>query len=58
MPSLTRVFLPTLDHIDLRVLSWEEVLASLPKTAETEGLQLFYEQCLQFNSARRRINLA
>lgn len=49
------VFLPTLDRIDLRILSWEDVLASLPASAETEGLQHFYQQCLQFNPARRAI---
>jgi len=53
---LDKVFLPTLDHIDLRLLSWEEILAPLEKTAETESLQLFYERCLLFNPPRRPVN--
>ena len=45
-------FLPTLSHIELGTLSWEDVLDSLPRTAETQLLSDFYAQCLRFNPLR------
>jgi hypothetical protein len=45
-------FLPTLERIELGILSWEGVLAALPKTKETELKSEFYEQCLKFNPLR------
>ena len=48
------VFLSTLSHIELGVLSWESILAALPETAETEVMRAFYVQCLKFNPLRVR----
>ena len=48
-------FLPTLERIELGILSWKkDVLAVLPKTKETELMSEFYEQCLRFNPLRAR----
>jgi hypothetical protein len=47
-------FLPTLARIELGILSWEEVLAALPNTKETELMSEFYEQCLRFKPLRAR----
>lgn len=48
-------FLPTLERIELGILSWKkDVLAALPKTKETELMSEFYEQCLRFNPLRAK----
>jgi hypothetical protein len=47
-------FLPTLERIELDILSWEAVLAAFPKTKETELMSEFYERCLRFNPLRAR----
>jgi hypothetical protein len=47
-------FLPTLERIELGILSWEAVLAALPKAKETELMSGFYERCLRFNPLRAR----
>jgi len=48
-------FLPTLEGIELGILSWrEDVLDALPKTKETELMTEFYEQCRSFNPLRAR----
>jgi len=47
-------FLPTLERIELDILSWEAVLAALPKSKETELMFEFYERCLKFNPLRAR----
>jgi len=49
---LNEAFLPTLSVVELDVLSWESVIAALPKSDETEALGKFYEQCLKFNPLR------
>ena len=46
------VFLPTLEHIELGILSWEKTLAAMPSSAESGSLQDFYAKCLQFNPLR------
>jgi hypothetical protein len=46
------IFIPTLDRIDLNVLSWESILLALPKTPEVDVIRNFYAQCLQFNPIR------
>jgi len=47
-------FLPTLECIELGILSWEAILAALPKSKETELMFEFYERCLKFNPLRAR----
>ncbi len=47
-------FLPTLEYIDLRILSWEGVLGALPDTPETRAIKAFYEKCLEFNPLRAK----
>jgi hypothetical protein len=48
------VFLPTLRRIELRLLSWEEILAYIVDIDHTEGAPLsdFYSECLRFNRPR------
>jgi hypothetical protein len=45
-------FLPLLERIEIAVLSWEQILASLPATQERAELERFYAQCLKFNPLR------
>jgi len=42
-------FMPTLEHIDVDALSWEDVLAALPPSESVESIRTFYEECLRFN---------
>jgi hypothetical protein len=45
------VFLPMLEHIELELLSWEDILEFLSSgSAGDELLRKFYEVCLQFQS--------
>ena len=44
-----KIFLPVLEQIKLGVLSWESIIAALPKNQETAAIASFYEKCLQFN---------
>jgi hypothetical protein len=48
------VFLPTLAHIQLGILSWESILLALPESSESELMRSFYAQCLKFNPPRMR----
>lgn len=45
-------FEPVLNHIDLSILSWESILATLPNNEESKGIREFYALCQQFNPAR------
>jgi len=47
-------FLPTLNKIDLNVLSWESIICdiSTQDTASGEELNVFLQTCLQFNRPR------
>ncbi len=44
-------FMPTLEAIGLRCITWEELLAVVLENDEVEGKELgdFYEKCLEFN---------
>ena len=53
-PWFHGVFLSTLAHVELGLLSWESILSALPETAETELLREFYQQCLKFNPLRAK----
>lgn len=48
------VFLPTLERIELNVLSWESILDALPENEETSAMKAFYANCLRFNPLRLR----
>jgi hypothetical protein len=52
---LHTVFMPTLAHIQLGILSWESILLALPETSETEIMRSFYAQCLKFNLPRMQM---
>ena len=52
------IFLPTLDHIDLGIIAWEDILMALPQNAETDELKEFYAQCLQFIPLQKRTDAA
>ena len=45
-------FLPTLAHMEVGTLAWEDALSSLPSTPEVEAMLQFYAQCLRFNPGR------
>jgi hypothetical protein len=49
---LDESFLPTLAHIQVATLAWEDVLSSLPSTREVDAMKEFYLQCLRFNPCR------
>ncbi len=44
-------FLPTLEHIDIKCLSWEQIIDDLRGRDEIFGTELsnFYSECLRFN---------
>jgi hypothetical protein len=44
-------FLPTLDAIGLRCITWEDLLAVVSENDEVDGRELgdFYEKCMEFN---------
>lgn len=46
------VFLPTLQQIELGILSWETVLAAIPDAQQRDALLEFYNRCLEFNPLR------
>ena len=48
---LQQWFAPTLERIDLRVISWEEILAAIEAREPAYGGALgeFYGRCLEFN---------
>ena len=48
----TSCFEPMLQRIDLAVLSWESILALLPRDEEAAGVREFYSLCQQFNPGR------
>ena len=48
----TGVFKPALDRMDVSILSWESILAVLPKDEEIAGIREFYSLCHQFNPGR------
>ena len=48
------IFRPTLDRIDLKLLSWEAILDALPDAADVDDLHRFYAQCRRFNPLRGR----
>lgn len=44
-------FLTTLERLDIRAISWEDILSFLAEhDPSSVGLQAFYERCLAFNS--------
>ena len=49
-------FLPTLDIMKLRCISWEEPLSVISKHSSSEGRELseFYAKCLEFNQSVAR----
>ena len=49
---LEKWFLPTLEHVTVGVLSWEEILTEVASEDEELGRRFaeFYERCLKFNS--------
>lgn len=42
---LNDIFLPMMNLVELDVISWEEVLDSLPGSDEVDGLKEFYQRC-------------
>lgn len=46
-------FLPTLDCIDVALLSWESILNHISTYEAVSELEGFYERCLEFNPLRR-----
>lgn len=42
---------PTLDHMELGVLSWENLLEDVRPVSDQESLRAFYVDCLRFNLA-------
>ena len=44
-------FLPVLEHIDIRCLSWEEVISCIEKvdTVTVRNIREFYQECLRYN---------
>ena len=42
-------FRPVWEHIKVRCLSWEEILATIRASNDDPGLSAFYEECLKFN---------
>jgi hypothetical protein len=45
-------FLPTVEHIQVGAISWEQVLQGLPISPERADLEQFYAQCKAFNPLR------
>ena len=44
-------FIPTIDNIQIREISWEELISLIKQSDSTRGTEInaFYEKCLQFN---------
>ena len=42
-------FIPTLDHINIVEISWEELIKSVSELDLMESIQSFYEKCLKYN---------
>ena len=42
-------FIPTLDHINIVEISWEELIRSVSELDLMESIQSFYEKCLKYN---------
>jgi hypothetical protein len=49
---LEKWFLPTLERIELRAMSWESALAGLPTGENVAYIRSFYAECLRFNPLR------
>jgi hypothetical protein len=47
-------FLPTLAHMEIDMMSWEDMLKDLPQSTETQAFFEFYLQCIRFNPLRAR----
>jgi hypothetical protein len=52
----TRWFQPTFQKIEIRSISWEELLETIAgrDAAAARSLNAFYEQCIQFSGRARR----
>ena len=45
-------FLLTLDHMEIGLMAWENVLMEMPRTDEVDILNEFYAKCLHYNLSR------
>lgn len=47
-------FVPTIENINLKILSWENIIQYIMERDKESGneLKVFYEQCLQFNKSK------
>jgi hypothetical protein len=47
-------FLPTINKIDLRKISWEDILSKISETDSLSGKELndFYSLCLKYNQPK------
>ncbi len=49
-------FQPTLQKIDVRLVSWEEIIAKIEEhdSASAHSIRMFYERCIKFNRPRTK----